>query len=1098
MKTDAIHQFSPAVSVGDGVTNSLFITQNILLELGFKSDIYSNHIDEELEGKILHIDSYKPSEDQVLLYHHSIGHIHHDSIMKFADKKILVYHNITPSHFFKNNEHLQEACDLGREQLKSAKEFFIGSYADSEYNTLELKSYAYSSSQVIPLLIDTRRDKRVDSNELIIKKYASSYNILFVGRVVSNKCQHQLVDVLYYLEQQSIENIKLFIVGGVSEPSYNDFLHHYIKNLGLQDKVVITGKVNSEDLSAYYENADLYLSLSEHEGFGIPLVEAMRYDIPVLSYDSGGISTTLGEKGLLSFKAADRVAKKVIDIMDKPCKRVEILKYQREHLKHFSYENLKDKFASYLSSLGIEISSSHKERIESENYADNKINYQIEGPFDTSYSLAIVNNNLAKSFYESGDNVKLYSTEGYGDFMPSQEFLNNNPLSNEMYTNELKQVDVTIRNLYPPRTNAMKGYHKVLGPYGWEESAFPREYIEQFNARLSLVACMSKYVKSVMVRNALLVPTSVTGIGVDHILQHKPEKIAYDLPSGFKLLHISSCFARKGVDILLKVFETLIDKDIKISLVIKTFANPHNKIDSMLDKLSQKTRDKILLIKEDIDTSQINYLYENCDCLVAPSRGEGFGLPMAEAMLFDLPVITTGYGGQLDFCNIENSWLIDYSFAKAETHLNLFNSYWAEPSVKSLQENILNVYNADTDDIKIKTQKAKKSIEENFMWSHVTHRLKKALTKQKQLPKRVDVAWVSSYNTKCGIASYSKTLLEHIQNSFDSISIFANSIQDNQLLDLKSEKNVTRSWSSRFDKDNASLINLLKSSPFTEIVIQFNFAFFSMKNLKEIILANRDKRVIIEFHSVQDISIKGLEASLGSISEVLKDTAQIIVHNIDDLNILKDFGIVQNVTLLPLGVSVVKSTNKKTDNKTTIASYGFLLPHKGVLELIEAFGTLHKTLPNTHLLLLNALYPAEISKEYLLECQTKIDSLNLNRHVTLISDYLPLEESRELLSSAELLVLAYKETQESASAAIREMLAINRPVLCTKQNIFNDVSDIVHFVDGYTPSHISDSIIELLSDSSRLNSKAKLQEEWIKECSWKNVGKKFTNIIKFG
>jgi len=1097
MKVDTLHQFSPAVSVGDGVTNSLFITQNILLELGFKSDIYSNHIDEELEDKILHIDSYNPSKDQILLYHHSIGHIHHDLIMEFADKKILVYHNITPSHFFKNNEHLQQACDLGREQLKSAKDSFIGSYADSEYNTLELKSYAYNSSQVIPLLIDTHRHKRIISNELIIKKYASSYNILFVGRVVSNKCQHQLVDVLYYLEQQSIDNVKLFLVGGVSEPSYNDFLHNYIKNLGLQDKVVITGKVNDADLSAYYENADLYLSLSEHEGFAIPLVEAMRYDIPVLSYDSGGISTTLGEKGLLSFKAANRVAKKVTDIMDNPYKRVEILKYQREHLKNFSYENLKDKFASYLSSLGIEVLSTRQDRTNTENHADNKINYQIEGPFDTSYSLAIVNNNLAKSFYESGDNVRLYSTEGYGNFTPSQEFLKNNPLSNEIYTNELKQVDVTIRNLYPPRTNAMKGCHKVLGPYGWEESAFPREYVEQFNARLSLVSCMSKYVKDVMLRNGVLVPTSVTGIGVDHILQHKAEKIAYDLPSDFKLLHISSCFPRKGVDILLKAFEALIDKDIKISLIIKTFANPHNKIDSMLGELSQKTRDKILLINEDIDISQINYLYENCDCLVAPSRGEGFGLPMAEAMLFDLPVITTGYGGQLDFCNIENSWLIDYSFAKAKTHLNLFNSYWAEPSVKSLQENILNVYNADVDEIKLKTQKAKKNIVDNYTWNNVTQRLKKALTKQ-QLPKRVDVAWVSSYNTKCGIASYSKTLLEHIQNSFDSISIFADIVQDNQLLDLRFEKNVTRSWSSRFDKDSSNLIKLLKDSPFTDIVIQFNFAFFSMQNLKDIILANKDKRVIIEFHSVQDVSIKGLEASLGSIKEVLKDITQIIVHNIDDLNLLKGFGIVQNVTLLPLGVSVVNSRHQKKDNKTTIASYGFLLPHKGVLELIEAFGTLHKTLPNTHLLLLNALYPAQISQDYLLKCQNKIDSLNLNGHVTLISDYLPIKESRNLLSSADLLVLAYKKTQESASAAIREMLAINRPVLCTKQNIFNDVSDIVHFVDGYTPSEISESIIELLSDTSRLNSKAKLQEEWIKECSWKNVGKKFTNIIKLG
>ena len=85
----AIHQFTPSITLGDGVSAALFFTQKILKDLGFESEIFANHIDSRLHDKIKHIDDYKPSKNQLLLYHHSIGHKHHDTIMSFEDKKIL-------------------------------------------------------------------------------------------------------------------------------------------------------------------------------------------------------------------------------------------------------------------------------------------------------------------------------------------------------------------------------------------------------------------------------------------------------------------------------------------------------------------------------------------------------------------------------------------------------------------------------------------------------------------------------------------------------------------------------------------------------------------------------------------------------------------------------------------------------------------------------------------------------------------------------------------------------------------------------------------------------------------------------------------------
>jgi len=1098
MKNDivAIHQFTPTIADRDGVTNAVILTQKLLKELGFISDIYTRTklFDETFKHNILHIDEYKEDENQLLLYHHSIGHEYHDMIMNFADQKILVYHNITPEHFFLKETNLQKLCTQGREQLKKSKDFFISSYADSTYNLQELKSYNYKKAIVLPLLSYIKQLDNTPLSQKILTKYQNSYNILFVGRIATNKCQHQLVDVIYHLKQQNIQNIKLLIVGGVTQRDYYNFLCKYIENLNLNNEVVVTNKVDDKDLHSYYKSADLYLSLSEHEGFGIPLLEAMQYDMPVLSYNAGGVATALGDKGLLNYKAPDRVAQKIIEIMKNPYKRVEIIKYQKEHLKKFSYEHLKNEFAKYLKTIGLNIPSKKTP----DNSLQTKPNYQIEGPFDSSYSLAIVNDNLAKSLHSCQDNVRLYSTEGDGDFEPNKEFLKTDKISNTLYQNKLKNIDITIRNLYPPRTNAMSGYHKIIGPYGWEESSFPKEYVEGFNRRLSLLTCMSEYVKDVMLKNGVTIPLYVTGIGVDHILNYEPKKIKYALPKGFKLLHISSCFPRKGIGILLNVFEKLVQDGVDVSLVIKTFPNPHNNILNMLKKLPLHVSKKILLINEELEPSQINYLYQNCDSLVAPSKGEGFGLPMAEAMLFDLPVITTAYGGQVDFCKPDNSWLVDYSFEKAETHMQLFNSFWVAPCPKSLEENILKVYNANEDEKKQKTHKAKQFILKNYKWKDVIDRLKQALkdfdTSKKET--KIKVAWISSFNTKCGIASYSKSLLEQIQQYFESLSIFANKVDNNQILDTKIEKGIVRNWGNRFDKDNRQLINDLKSNSYTDIVIQFNFGFFSIQNLQQIIKENLDKKITIEFHSVKDIKIKEVQISLAEAKNELKDIHQIIVHNIEDLNILKSFDLVKNVILLPLGVSDIPERKNEKNEKFTLATYGFLLPQKGIVELIEAFAHVKKAIPNAHLLLLNSLYPIELSNNYLKECQEKIKSLNLSQSITFRYDYLSNKESMSLLSNADLLVLAYKKTQESASAAVRELIATKRPILCTKQNIFNDVSDIIHFTKGLNPNDIADSIINLYHDEVKLNSKKQKQKEWISEHSWENTSQKFINILK--
>ncbi len=344
-----INQYSQFFGEGDGISRGIILIKQMLNELKYESDIYisQKHSSISLNNYYHCLDDFKDDSSNILIYHFSIGNKFHEQIMNTKDKKIIVYHNITPAHFF-DSAVFKDRCNLGRKQLKESSDKFIAAISDSSYNEKELLLYGYKNSFVLPLLVDSRKKPDIKINHKIIKKHSSTFNILFVGRIIQNKAQHQLIDVIYELKKRNITNIKLFIVGKNYYSDYFNFLFQYSKNLGLEKNVIITGAVNENDLYSYYKIANLYLSLSEHEGFGMPILEAINQKIPVLSYACGSIPTTLGKKGLINFKAADKVSKKVKKVMFDKKYRDDLVKKQHKHLKNFEYNHLKKSLKNFL------------------------------------------------------------------------------------------------------------------------------------------------------------------------------------------------------------------------------------------------------------------------------------------------------------------------------------------------------------------------------------------------------------------------------------------------------------------------------------------------------------------------------------------------------------------------------------------------------------------------------------------------------------------------------------------------------------------------------------------------------------------------------
>jgi glycosyltransferase involved in cell wall biosynthesis len=290
-----VHQFHSGSATGDAITNSMLLVQRTLRGLGYDSEIFVEHRDPALADRLFEVTDLPRHNDYVLIVHHSIGYDICDRIAALPVNKVLMYHNITPPEFLKDAPALADYAALGRAQLDLLRGKVVSALADSEYNVEELLAAGFDSPVACPFLFDvdellakagTRRDHSPDA----------PFTVLFVGRIVSSKGQADLVDAFAEFCQRYRAPARLALVGRIAKPDdpYLVEIKQRIAQHGLGDSVILTGAVSQEELRRWYAASDVYVSLSLHEGFGVPLVEAMASGIPVIAWPAGAVASTLG------------------------------------------------------------------------------------------------------------------------------------------------------------------------------------------------------------------------------------------------------------------------------------------------------------------------------------------------------------------------------------------------------------------------------------------------------------------------------------------------------------------------------------------------------------------------------------------------------------------------------------------------------------------------------------------------------------------------------------------------------------------------------------------------------------------------------------
>lgn len=351
-----IHQILPTLSPGDAIGNEVLEIRKILRSWGYKSDIYAQNIHPDMAKFAKIFTEYKKisSPKNILIFHFAIGSEVSEFVKNLDDKKIIIYHNITPPNYFKGiNDTLVHLLINGRKELKEFSNITDLALGVSAYNEKELIKIGFRNTGILPILLDfSLYDQEPDKKILNRFGQDNMTNIIFVGRLAPHKMQEDIIKIFYYYNKFIEHRSRLILVGSYGGAEiYYEYIRSIIKQLHL-DNVYITGQINFRELLAYYGVADIFVSMSGHEGFCVPILESMYFDIPIIAYKSSAIPYTLEDSGILvNKKNYIAIAEMINMVVNNGELKKKIIKKQQERLQYFHRSNTEKSFKHYLDSI---------------------------------------------------------------------------------------------------------------------------------------------------------------------------------------------------------------------------------------------------------------------------------------------------------------------------------------------------------------------------------------------------------------------------------------------------------------------------------------------------------------------------------------------------------------------------------------------------------------------------------------------------------------------------------------------------------------------------------------------------------------------------
>lgn len=344
----------PILSFGDAVGNDALALHHSLQKAGYTCELMAAYTapkiaQNETVRSTDDLSGIKP--DDIVIYHLSTGHELNLLFANLNCKKIIRYHNITPPHFFCGyHPILLENCLDAYHQARMMAKCADFCLADSAYNREELIRMGYRCNiEVMPILIPFSDYEKEPDAQVMEQMHDGMTNILFTGRINPNKRQEDVIAAFCVYQKQYNPNSRLILVGNYEGmENYYERLLVYVKEIGANN-VLFSGHISFPAILAYYRSADLFLCMSDHEGFCVPLVEAMFFDIPIVAKNTTAIPYTLGGSGFMLEDENPMIAAALMNrVLTDECLKNKIIDGQRERLCDFAHEKIEKQLLSLI------------------------------------------------------------------------------------------------------------------------------------------------------------------------------------------------------------------------------------------------------------------------------------------------------------------------------------------------------------------------------------------------------------------------------------------------------------------------------------------------------------------------------------------------------------------------------------------------------------------------------------------------------------------------------------------------------------------------------------------------------------------------------
>lgn len=354
-KNTPVHQLVHTLSYGDAISTEVLALQRALRAHDIPSEIFSINSHPKLKGMARHYSEINQCQEADLVLHYSLGSPLNEVFRGWTrGRRALVYHNITPAEWYRSiNSRVAEDIEVGVAELPGLCGISDAIWADSEFNAQEVRALGFQAD-VLDLLVDPGRWDAARNEPLYQRvKGSPGTQVLHVGRIAPNKRLEDVIKSFYFLRKYQDPQARLRLVGIDTDTELYSFsLRELAAYLGIGDSVEFVGGLADDEVRAMYEASDVYVCMSEHEGFCLPLIEAMHFRLPIIAYAAGAVPTTLGDAGIVvKEKRHDQIGELLWRVASDDALRSSLVDRGVARVREFSFERFQKRLLALVTAL---------------------------------------------------------------------------------------------------------------------------------------------------------------------------------------------------------------------------------------------------------------------------------------------------------------------------------------------------------------------------------------------------------------------------------------------------------------------------------------------------------------------------------------------------------------------------------------------------------------------------------------------------------------------------------------------------------------------------------------------------------------------------